>query len=87
VFELECEPLDIALTVLRDAGLFDEVALYGSTVHVIDPNAREKISIAQNLLGEKNVKVTRAREIIASLEDAFIARLRSADRVANGNSE
>lgn len=80
VFELECEPLDRALTLLRDAQLFDEVALYGSTLHLIDAHAREKISIAKNLLDEKNVAVTRSEEIVASLEDAFIARLRSADR-------
>mgnify|MGYP000061769224 CR=1 FL=1 len=84
VFEMECEPLDVALGILRDAKLFDEVALYGSTLHLIDAHAREKISAAQNLLREKNVRVTRADEIVASLEDAFIARLRSADRATNG---
>ena len=82
VFEMECEPLDVALGILRDAKLFDEVALYGSTLHLIDAHAREKISAAQNLLREKNVRVTRADEIVASLEDAFIARLRSADRMS-----
>ncbi len=85
VFEMECDPLDIALGVLRDAKLFDEVALYGSTLHVIDTHAREKISAAKNLLQEKNIAVTRAEEIVASLEDAFIARLRSADRATNGD--
>ncbi len=85
VFEIECEPLDIALTVLRDAEMFDEVALYGSTLHVIDAHARAKMDAAQNLLRANNVKVMRAEEIIPSLEDAFIARLRSADRAANGN--
>lgn len=84
VIELECEPLEIALTVLRESGLFDEVALYGSTLHLIDPAARQKIQPAQDLLRAKNVTVTHAQEILPSLEDAFIARLRSADRAANG---
>lgn len=80
VIEIECEPLDVALAALRDAKLFDEVALYGSTVHLIDPKAREKMDAATTLLRSKNLVVARAQEIVPSLEDAFIARLRSADR-------
>ncbi len=80
VLEVEAEPLDIALTTLRDAGLFDEVALYGSTLHLIGVNAAEHIETAKQLLQAKGVRVTRAHEIVPSLEDAFIARLRSADR-------
>lgn len=80
VIELDCAPLDVALQVLRQANLFDEVALYGSTLHLIDSAAREKMSAAKKLLQAKNVTVTRAEEIVPSLEDAFIARLRSAAR-------
>lgn len=80
VIELECEPLDIALTTLRDSKMFDEVALYGSTLHVIGVNAAQHIETAKQLLEAKSVTVTRAQEIVPSLEDAFIARLRSADR-------
>jgi len=80
VIEIECEPLDIALTTLRDAKLFDEVALYGSTLHLIGVNAVQNIERAKQLLQQNNVTVTRAEEIVPSLEDAFIARLRSADR-------
>lgn len=77
---MDCEPLDIALTTLRDAKLFDEVALYGSTLHLIGVNAAQHIQTAKELLQAKDVVVTRAEEVVASLEDAFIARLRSADR-------
>ncbi|MBI4672802.1 MAG: ABC transporter ATP-binding protein [Chloroflexi bacterium] len=44
VVEVECEPLDIALTILRDAKLFDEVALYGSTLHLLAPDAAQNIA-------------------------------------------
>ncbi len=80
VIEMECEPLDVAFVALRDAKLFDEVALYGSTLHLIGTDASQKIEFAKNVLAAKNVRVTRAQEIMPSLEDAFIARLRSADR-------
>src|SRR5260221_7727541 len=83
VIEMECEPLDVALTVLREANLFDEVALYGSTLHLIGVNAAQQIETATNLLRAKNVRVDHAAQIVPSLEDAFIARLRSADQATN----
>lgn len=82
VIEMECEPLDMALTVLRDTNLFDEVALYGSTLHLISVDAAQKIGLATQVLQAHQVTVTRAHEIVPSLEDAFIARLRSADRAS-----
>lgn len=83
VVEVECEPLDMGLTTLRAAGLFDEVALYGSTLHLLAPDAAHKIDAAKNLLQAKNVRVQRAAQIEPSLEDAFIARLRRADEAAD----
>jgi ABC-2 type transport system ATP-binding protein len=80
VVEVECQPLDIALTTLREAKLFDEVALYGSTVHLLAPDAAQKIDAARQLLEAKHVRVERAEQIEPSLEDAFIARLRRADK-------
>jgi hypothetical protein len=49
---------------------------------LIDPAARAKLAAAEALLRESRVSVHRAQEIVPSLEDAFIARLRSADRSA-----
>lgn len=86
VIEIECEPLDVALMALRDANLFDEVALYGSTLHLIGVGAAEKIETAKQILRAAQVTVARAQEIMPSLEDAFIARLRSADRATSRES-
>lgn len=80
VVEIECEPLDIALETLRGAKLFDEVALYGATLHLLGPDAASKIETAKQILQSKNIRVTRAEAIEPSLEDAFIARLRRADK-------
>jgi ABC-2 type transport system ATP-binding protein len=84
VIEMECQPLDTALTTLRETGWFDEVALYGSTLHLLGADAAAHLDAASELLKARNVQVMRAQEIVPSLEDAFIARLRSADRAANG---
>ncbi|HEX9074929.1 MAG TPA: ABC transporter ATP-binding protein, partial [Anaerolineae bacterium] len=78
VVEMDCAPLDSALTILRDAHLFDEVALYGSTLHAIGADAADKIPQARARLQANGVTVTRAEAIAPSLEDVFIARLRRA---------
>jgi ABC-2 type transport system ATP-binding protein len=79
VLEIECEPLNIALTVLRQSQLFDEVALYGSLIHAIGANAAAHIPRVNALLRAKGVTVKSVEHILPSLEDVFIARLRSAD--------
>ena len=79
VVEFECTPLDKALTALRDSQLFDEVALYGSTLHAISLDAAAKIPQARTLLSGRGVTVNLIAPIAPSLEDAFIARLRRVD--------
>ena len=83
VVEIECEPLDRALDALRETKWFDEVALYGSTLHLLSPDAASRIEAMRQILESKNIRVLRAEQIEPSLEDAFIARLRSADKSAN----
>jgi ABC-2 type transport system ATP-binding protein len=85
VVEIECAPLDAALTDLRQAQdkpggmpFFDEVALYGSTIHAIGTQAATKIPQVRELLQANGVTVTRVEAIAPSLEDVFITRLRHA---------
>lgn len=85
VVEIDCAPLDTALTMLREARLFDEVALYGSTIHAIGAEAAGKIPQVQTQLQANGVTVTRIEAIPPSLEDVFIARLRRADAHHEGN--
>ncbi len=79
VVEIECAPLDAALETLRGSGMFDEVALYGSTLHVLAADAAEKLPRALELLRGRGVRVESAEPILPSLEDVFIARLRGVD--------
>jgi len=79
VVEIDCDQSDAALTTLRAAKLFDEVALYGALIHAIGTDAREKISRVRDLLQSCNVAVKSIEVIVPSLEDVFIARLRNVD--------
>lgn len=82
VVEMEAAPLDLALDTLRRSGLFEEVALYGSTLHLLAPDAADKIEPARQLLQAQGIAVQAAAAILPSLEDAFIARLRKEDKDA-----
>jgi ABC-2 type transport system ATP-binding protein len=81
VLEIDCTPLDTALTVLRDAQWFDEVALYGSTIHAMGAQAAERIAQSRERLQANGIEVSRIEGIAPSLEDVFIARLRSGNAV------
>lgn len=80
VVEIECTPLDTALMILRQAQLFDEVALYGATLHLLAPDATAKIDAARQVLARAGIQVRYAQPILPSLEDVFIARLREEDK-------
>ncbi len=84
VVEFDCDKIDTALAVLRESGLFDEVALYGALIHAIGQDAAEKTNKAHAVLQAKGVVVKSAEIILPSLEDVFIARLRNVD-VKNGD--
>ncbi len=80
VVEIDCTPIETALAQLRASRLFDEVALYGSSIHALGPGAGDKLGRALELLRRSGVSVAAAERVIPSLEDVFIARLRSVDR-------
>ncbi len=82
VLEIDCDPIEPALGVLRAAHLFDEVALYGAQIHAIGEAAGEKIPRVRELLLANQIAVKDITAILPSLEDVFITRLRSVD--ANG---
>jgi drug efflux transport system ATP-binding protein len=79
VVEIACDRLEIALALLREARLFDEVALYGSTIHAMSVDAAGAIAPAVEALRAGGVTVSSAAQIQPSLEDVFISRLRRAD--------
>jgi len=81
VVEIDCDQVDQALTVLRAAKLFEEVALYGSLIHAIGYATDHALRIVQarGVLTSHGISVKSAATILPSLEDVFIARLRNID--------
>lgn len=72
VLEIDCTHPDVAIAVLRRMEQFDEVALYGTLIHVVaEEIAGQKPLIAQALT-EAGVKVRSMEVIPPSLEDVFI---------------
>jgi ABC-2 type transport system ATP-binding protein len=80
VLEIDCTQPDVAMSVLRQMGTFEDVALYGTLIHAVTEDAiSSKPRIAQ-ALAEAGVQV-RAMDVVApSLEDVFISSVRSAGR-------
>jgi ABC-2 type transport system ATP-binding protein len=79
VVEIDGEPIDAALTALREMNVFEEVALYGSLIHAIGADAGANLARARDVLTARGVTLKSAEVIVPSLEDVFIARLRQAD--------
>ena len=76
VMEIDCAAPEVAIGLLRETDLFDEVSLYGALIHVVAEDAeacRPKIKAA---LQEAGVEIESMEIIVPSLEDVFIASVR-----------
>ncbi len=78
VLEVACDRPDVALATLRDTRLFDEVALYGSLLHVVTNDADAHVAVITEILAAAGVQEVVVARIAPSLEDVFIARARAA---------
>ena len=77
VFEIATDDASATMMVLREADLpLDEVALYGSLVHVTARNIEELREPISELLGQAGVSIENMAVIEPSLEDVFISRMR-----------
>lgn len=82
VIEIDCNnQADRAIPVLRQLGILEEVALYGSLIHVVSNNAGEHIPVINKTLAEHAVPVNSIERIAPSLEDVFISSAREAEKV------
>jgi ABC-2 type transport system ATP-binding protein len=77
VLEIDCAQPDVAIGVLRQLNLFDEVALYGALIHVVAEGVADHKPRIATVLAGAGAQV-RAMDVIApSLEDVFIANVRN----------
>jgi ABC-2 type transport system ATP-binding protein len=76
VLEVACDQPDGAIPVLRELGVFEEVALYGALIHVVtqDPDAHQPR--IEQALNDQGINVIAIDRIAPSLEDVFIASAR-----------
>jgi ABC-2 type transport system ATP-binding protein len=78
VLEIDCAHPDIAVLALRALGLFDEVALYGSLIHVVAEDIESYRHLISQTLQQKGAGVRNMDLIPPSLEDVFISSVREA---------
>ncbi|HEC36091.1 MAG TPA: ABC transporter ATP-binding protein [Anaerolineae bacterium] len=77
VLEIDCTRPDIAIGVLQESRLFDEVALYGALIHVVADGVAEHKPLITQALAEAGVRVRTMDIIVPSLEDVFISNVRT----------
>jgi ABC-2 type transport system ATP-binding protein len=76
VLEIECSPTETALPVLKEMGVFEEVALYGARIHAVAEGVAGLMPAAADRLTATGVEVAHMLIIPPSLEDVFISRIR-----------
>ena len=77
VLEIDCVQPDVAISLLRDMSLFEEVALYGALIHVVAEGVTEHEPRIAQALAEAGVQVRSMDVIAPSLEDVFISNVRN----------
>jgi len=89
VMEVDCTDVATAVTIMRDSGLFKEVALYGAQIHVTTDSPRAHQKKIKEMLAAKNITIHSMATIEPSLEDVFIASVRNSKppRSSNLNQE
>jgi ABC-2 type transport system ATP-binding protein len=80
VLEIDCDQPTVAIPVLREMGVFDEVALYGALIHAVTPNLAALKPQIQAALQDAGVNVRTMDAIAPSLEDVFISSVRIESR-------
>ncbi len=77
VLELDCSDTRRAVPALQKMKLFDEVALYGSRIHLVSEGALEHINPVRETLSALGVLIHSIEEVLPSLEDVFISQVRA----------
>ena len=76
VLEIDCDEPGTAVSMLREAKLFAEVALYGALIHVVAENVADFQLQIEQLLQKESITIRSMDVIMPSLEDVFIASAR-----------
>ena len=77
VLEIDCDEPALAIPVLRNMGVFEEVALYGAQIHAVAPDVAALKSQIERKLEDEGVRMRTLDVIAPSLEDVFISSVRT----------
>lgn len=80
VLEIACDDPALAVSVLRQTGAFEEVALYGALVHAVAPEVESLKPRIERVLQQAGLGLQTMDLIAPSLEDVFISSVRAARR-------
>jgi hypothetical protein len=78
VLEIDCGDPATAIPLLRDMGVFREVALYGAQIHAVAEDVASLKPHIEEVLTEAGVKLHTMDVIAPSLEDVFISSVQRA---------
>jgi ABC-2 type transport system ATP-binding protein len=78
IFELQVDDAPKAVDVLKDAAGVLEAAMFGRALHVTVDDARRARLELPAMLAERGHPVHDLREVVPSLEDVFVSRVRAA---------
>ena len=81
VIEIDCDDPGQAIPLLTGLDIFEEVTLYGGSIHVVSATAEAHLPRIEALLAENRINVTAMARIAPSLEDVFISSAREAEKV------
>ena len=70
---VECEPLGTALDILQKTPGVLDATVFGSTLHLIVPEARAIIPMLRNRLAQGGIAVAKIERIQPTLEDVFVS--------------
>lgn len=79
VLEIDCDRPDVAMAVLQQLDVFEEVALYGALIHVVAQDVDQYESRIERALSNADVRLQAMDVIAPSLEDVFISSVREHD--------
>lgn len=83
IFEIECENIEDAVTILDNTDWIEGSAFFGKYVHVTISsklNTEEIIANLNNVLKEKGIEAGRIEKIAPSLEDVFVNLLETKEK-------
>jgi ABC-2 type transport system ATP-binding protein len=76
VLEIDCAAPQLAMSTLQAMGLYGEVSLYGTLIHVVVQDTEAQRAQIETALREAGVEIHSIDHIAPSLEDVFIASVR-----------